>query len=114
MNSCCTLVCYYQVGVKLCECLALLEANVSKWNGLARLCLVYSKTDRPGAAPAVARIKQLLRRGFNRKDVFSIFATFRLFPIQVFRRRIHPSWFRKFLAIQDPDLDRDRDLDTRN
>jgi hypothetical protein len=53
------------VGVKLCECLALLEANVSKWNGLARLCLVYSKIDRPGAAAAVARIKQLLRRGFN-------------------------------------------------
>ena len=30
-----------QVGVKLCECLDILEQNVAKWNGVARLCLVY-------------------------------------------------------------------------
>lgn len=50
-----------QVGVKLCECLDLLEQNVAKWSGgLARLCVVYTKVDRPGAAAAVGRIKQLL------------------------------------------------------
>jgi hypothetical protein len=74
--------------VKLCECLAILEANVAKWNGLARLCVVYSKADRGGAdssgtgttfsggggggggtgtaggggiSAAIARVKQLLR-----------------------------------------------------
>lgn len=54
-----------QVGVKLCECLAHLEQNVAKWNGLARLCLVYTKTDREDSVAAVTagigRIKQLLR-----------------------------------------------------
>jgi hypothetical protein len=50
------------VGVKLCECLASLEANVAKWNGLARLCVVYSKADRAdGISAAIARTKQLLR-----------------------------------------------------
>jgi hypothetical protein len=47
--------------VKLCECLDILEENVAKWNGLASICVVYTKTDRPGAAAAVGRLKQLLR-----------------------------------------------------